>query len=447
MPSYQELPVEGGSPAPSPSSTNGLVSPTEIADEESRTRALLPFSLEVTDQPSVDELRLVIQDFLYQRLSKSFSNLESILLTVTNNEPQRRRKLGSVPRLEPQHRRQQEEGEDAAADGTMTKTFNFTGDAMFFLDQRTIPTEVEVQRAQLQALEDFHRLNQFIVTEGGYSWQIDIIELDGMIINKDGMAVGDSGEMVNDGDTMVQESYQSQGDDSDSNNNALAISLSVVATILVLVGILVGLLVYRRRNTNTDDEPKETYQELIRSVDDLPKDLEPLPNDKNTMNISFESATVATTSFDSVQLSTPEKGRGPGSPSNMDWNRVFALSQSPVEETMAEVFEPKSLVPPKSTKVHEIVTLAPVAEGEQDNEIGQDRDGEDSYGYGSLPDEGHHDGFVLSSPDAPPMEVQAGNDNDNDDDDFVPRGDHYNQDRDLTIDLSDFNIDPDNDPK
>lgn len=392
----------------------------------------------------MDDVRLAIEDYLYQRLAESFSTLESILLTVTNEG---QRKLSIVPRLQQQqqqekhpeqrHREQQEDEQ------VTVETFDFAGVAVFFSEE-SIPTEADVQREQLKALEDFHRLNQFVKTVRGQSWQIDTIQLDGIIINKDGMVVGDAGQMVNEGDTMVQESFQSQGDN--DNNSALAISLSVVLTLLVLVGI-VGSFVYRRRSNNAEDEPKETYQELIRSAEDLPKDLEPLPNDK-TMNISFESATVATTSFDSVQLPLTDYGPSPVARSSMDWNRVFALSQTPVEQTMGEVFEAKTITPPKSTKVHEIVTLAPVAESGQDCAPGQgedvSRDGEDSYGYDTFPEGGHQDRFVFSSPVAAPREEKGGNDND---DDFVPRGDHYNQDMDLTIDLSDFNFDPENDPK
>ncbi len=404
-PSPTEVPnVEAGATTPSPSLTpsttndaSGLLSPVEVAEERSRTRSLLPFSLDLSGQFRIDDVDRVVELYLFQRLYESFSNLEWVLLTATSADQRLLvRKLQET-------------------------TIDFSGVAIFLDPEQTIPTELDLQRAQLQALEDFHFFNEFIGAQE-YTWQIDTINLDGMTIDKDGIMMGGN-EMVNDGDSLVQ------GPDGTevSEPNRLALSLSVLVA-MVFVGMLAGVLLARKRRLQGErNEEKETYEGLIRTVDHGKG-----ARSGGQNNISYESSTVATLSFDSAQVSSTTDHR-PDNSSNMDWNRVFALSQNPVEQTRGEVFEPKKMSPPKATKTHEIVMLAPVAEGGGgDFHLEDERQGdEDSYGYDTLPDEGINESFVLSSPVAPSGMVE---------DAFVPSGDHYNQDRDLTIDLSDFHI-------
>jgi hypothetical protein len=388
--------------APAPSDSSNVLSPSEIAAEESRTRALLPFSLEISGQFRVDDVDQVLEMFLFQRLSTPFSNLEWILLTVTSSEEERTRRARSL----------------------VEKTFDFTGIAIF-LESDDIPTEPEVQRAQLKALQDFHLLGEFIVSQD-FDWEIETIILDGMTIDEDGIVLGDM-EMENDGDTLVR----GVSGDSTEDDNGVALALSLIA-VFVLLGIggyvARGKIQRNRMEEAKTPEAMETLEGLMETNDE----------GQAAKNTSYEASTLETTRDSSMNVSGTSEYRTESS-SMMDWNRVFALSQTPVEQTYGEVFEPKQLEPPKEENVREIVTLAPLREGREELQVGEETThgdelqvgeeempgDEDSYGYTSFDlDDGINEDFVLSSPVAP---GQAGDADPN-----------YGENKDITIDLADF---------
>jgi hypothetical protein len=321
--------------------------------------------------------------YLFNKLAQTFYNLDWILLAVSTDERRMTRRL-------------------------QTRAFDFTGDAVFQVADDTLPTEQEVQKAQLEALQDFQFLNEYI-NEQGFDWLVDTVILDGMEINKDGMVIGDT-EINNDGDSMVTASSSQQV----SANNGATISLSLVACFLVLGAA--AFLVRRKRMNKSDqnaDGENKNYAAIVSEIS--------VEGDLACRDVSYDTATQVTVSFDSVNLSGSQFH--PSSSTTMDWNRVFALSQIPVEQTMQEVFEAKKIKPPRVQKTQEVVTLAPVQElpsESQFQEAIQGGDG-DSYGYDSFPGDGVDESFVVSSPVTSRHPAEYAGD-----------------DRDITIDLSDF---------
>lgn len=387
--------------APAASQSSNLLSPSEVVAEKERTRALLPFSLKLKGQFRVDDVDQIMEMYLHQRLSIPFSNLEWILLTVTSEESRRWDR------------------------SLVEKTYDFTGYALFF-ESDNYPTEQQVQKAQLKALQDFHLLRDFVITQD-FDWEIESVILDGMTIDEEGIILGDS-KIVNDGDSLVR---GENGNDSTSDTNSVALALSLVALFVVLV--IIAYVLYRRAHAGQqgkdDVDSPETLEGLMKADDDEDKD-----DGREKIHTSYEAATLGTT-FDSMNSSGTEYRSD--SSSIMDWGRVFALSRTPVEQTFGEVFEAKKLAPPKEHKTHEIVTLAPVTEGgaeiqeegkgeipAEEIQAGEKVPGdEDSYGYNSMDlNEGVNESFILSSPVAPGEGLDV----------------DYGEDKDLTIDLSDF---------
>lgn len=372
MPSTEDANGAIAAPSVAPVSEDWL-SPSEVAAEQSRSRSLLPFSLVVEGETiSVDNVDQVMETFLFDHLSQPFGTLERILLTVSSANRKRSRLL-------------------------MEKTFDFIGVAMFLQTDERLPTEQQVQQEQLKALQEFTALDAFVKSQG-YDWTINTIILDGMTIDDTGIKIGDKG-IGNDGDSLVQNGSES----SSSGTNPVALSLSLVGVLLVLC--IAGFLLLkrgRRRKGAEEVVGKESLEGLMGTDDKEPE--------SEIQNISFD-VTLANTSYDSAHIPSndfrPELTSG-----SMDWNRVFALSQTPVEETYGEIFEPKKLAPPKEHKTHEIVTLASVTEVQGGRQVGDTMPGgdEDSYGY-NVDDEGMIDESLTMSPIAR-AEYENANDND-----------------------------------
>lgn len=318
------------------------------------------------------DVNQVMEAYLFNRLSQPFATLAGISMTASAINRRRDRSL-------------------------QQSTLRFNGTANFKV-ANSLPSEQSVQNGELKALQDFGGLNGYVKSQN-YDWQITSINVNGMTIDGSG---------ANNGNNLVQ------GGTASSGANRVALSVSLVVAFLVLG--MIGLLFVRRSRRHKDVEEFEGMVTLGGPMKPDDDDAEP-----DRQNISFDAPTLATTSFDSAHLPISDF-RPDSTPSTMNWNRIFALSQAPVEETFGEVFEPKKLEPPKEHKTHEIVTLAPVNEGRGQAQLqGEMKGDEDSYGY-NMEDEGLAEDLTLSP--IAPVETSADYDN--------------ARDRDITVDLSDF---------
>lgn len=314
------------------------------------------------------EIVAALELYLFGRFVEEFDTLDSIQLEVASMERRMMR------------RRLQEQ------------VFDFSGSAVF-VDSEVPPTESEVHRAQLAALQDLQALNDFI-KEQGYGWEV-------LTTISDEMVVAGTNP-----DTIERGNFANAKED-DSNNNAAVVSLSFVAGVAVLA--IAGFLVQRKRQDIDDLSEIEQVAVQEKTVShDLAR------------NASQDTVTVTAVSFDSVNLAGGEYYPEPAK-SSFDWGRVFALSRTPVEQTMKDVFEPKTLSSPKIEKKHQVVTLAPVEEVPSASQFQQELPSrgneEDSYGYDSFPGDGI-ESFEVSSP----MRAAA----------------YSGNDHDITIDLAEF---------
>jgi len=358
-----------------------------------------------------------MESYLLSRLTAAFDNLESILLSVSTARRRQMRRL--------RQKQQEEEKEERLLQDVVM--FDFIGVAVFFEADDTVPSEEDVQREQLLALQDFGLFKQFIKEEEKLDWEVVTVVLDGMTIVEDGMLLGDT-PILNEEDSLARGSLSAS---EDNNGATVAISL-VTGFLFILVGV--GLFIVRKKQNEEElidtDGEKLFIEETMAQEDQTILD----------QNVSYETVTLATGSFDSINVSGSHY-QSNTSPQALDWNRVFALSQSPVEEMMKDVFEAKALKPPKTTRTHEIITLTPVQEEvtsssqrrffpEDDKDKKKSADDGDSYGYDSFPGDGADDTFVVSSPVA-----------------AIPAAEYSGQDQDLTMDLSELLTDMKNQRK
>ena len=305
----------------------------------------------------------VLEQYLFRRLAEDFENLEWILLAVSSDK---RRTMRSV-----------QEG----------KVFDFSGDAVFLEADDTVPTEQEVQQAQLAALQDFQVFQEYIQDQD-FDWELISVNLDGIKVNKEGIIIGDT-EIVNDGDSLVREA--STEPNSPDNRGATWISVSAVVVFLALGTVF---LVRRNRRRNHQD----TAGEKDYSVIVPPEHFE--DNDLDDRNVSYETANLTITSIDSVHL-VSESGQ----------SHPFSSTSSSADG--------ESALPLVSETTQELVTLTPVPEVPSETHFhegihgGGDTDDEDSYGF---------DGDHETSPSL-----------------GVDRAAEYSgDDRDITMDLSEF---------
>ena len=306
----------------------------------------------------------VMEEYLFSRLVEDFGNLEWILLAVSSQERRTMRNL-------------QQQGTE----------FEFSGDAVFLKADDTVPTEQDVQQAQLAALQDFQVFQEYI-QEQDFDWELINVILDGITVNKDGIIIGDT-EIVNDGDSLVREAVTEPKSD---NHETTFISVSLVVVFLALG----TAFLIRRRNrgrSHEDTAGEKNYSVIVPTEHFADGDLD-------DRNVSYETANVTVASFDSENLVSGSQFDPLPSTSSIDGGGGFAMS-------------------PETTP-QEGVTLAPVQEVPSESRYRDGGDGdEDSYGF----DHGVDEILVVAS--SSPLTTDRA-------------AEYSGDDRDITIDLSEF---------
>lgn len=303
--------------------------------------------------------------YLLSRIGETFSNLESILLTGDSGEKRTIRNLQAIK-------------------------YNFIGDAVFLETSDTLPTEQEVQEAQLEALQDLQLLKEYVKGQD-FDGEVETVTIDGLgIVNEDESAFGVS-DIETDGDSLVPE---------ESDNKGVAVSLSLLASFLVLA--TAAFLVRKKRMSRGDlDDTGEQTKFAVALASENSADGD-LTGKEQEQNVSYEAGTVATASCDSMNRS--------GTQFHPDFS--------------SNALDSDSVLAPSQLHVNQIVALAPVQELTSETQFHEDLEGRgagdgDSYGFQSFPGDGVEDSFVVSSP--------------------VGRADDYaGDDHDITVDLAEF---------